>query len=84
MDKQDQPRQVIHLQIIATDEHHYYGSLSAMYEHFTRNQVGVAIQTLYNQFKGDMYQNDLVVIRKGRLIQKKNRKMDDLTDQNIL
>lgn len=84
MDKQDQPRQVIHLQIIATDEHHYYGSLSAMYEHFTRDQVGVAIQTLYNQFKGDLYQNDLVLIRKGRLIQKKNRKMDDLTDQNIL
>jgi len=83
MDKQDQPRQVIHLQIIATDEHHYYGSLSAMYEHFTRDQLGVAIQTLYNQFKGDLYQNDLVVIRKGRLIQKKNRKMDDLTDQNI-
>jgi len=84
MDKQDQPRQVIHLQIIATDEHHYYGSLSAMYEHFTRDQVGVAIQTLYNQFKGDLYQNDLVVIRKGRLIQKKNRKMDNLSDQNIL
>lgn len=84
MDKQDQPRQVIHLQIISTDEHHYYGSLSAMYEHFTRDQVGVAIQTLYNQFKGDLYKNDLVVIRKGRLIQKKNRKMDDLTDQNIL
>ena len=78
MDKIDQPRQVIHLHLLESAEHHYYGSLSAMYEHFTRDQVGVAIQTLYNQFKGDLYQNDLVVIRKGRLIQKKNRKMDDL------
>lgn len=77
MDKPDQPRQVIHLQIIANDEHHYYGSLSAMYEHFTRDQVGVAIQTLYNQFKGDLYQNDLVVIRKGRLIQKKRQNKED-------
>jgi len=81
MDKQDQPRQVIHLQIIATDEHHYYGSLSAMYEHFTRDQVGVAIQTLYNQFKGDLYQNDLVIIRKGRLIQKKRQSKEQDPDQ---
>jgi hypothetical protein len=78
MDKPDQPRQVIHLHIISTDEHHYFGSLSAMYEHFTRDQLGVAMQTLYNQFRGDLYRNDLIVIRKGRLIQKKNRKMDGL------
>ena len=73
MDKPDQPRHVIHLHFIGTDEHFYFGSLSAMYEQFTRDQLGVAIQTLYNMFKGDLYQNDLVAIRKGRLIQKKNR-----------
>ena len=77
MDKPDQPRQVIHLHIIASDEHYYFGSLSAMYDQFARDQLGVAQQTLYNQFKGDSYQNDLIVIRKGRLIQKKNRKTDD-------
>ena len=77
MDKPDQPRQVIHLYIIATGEHHYFGSLSALYDQFTRDQLAVAQQTLYNQFKGDLYQNDLIVLRKGRLIQKKNRKTDD-------
>lgn len=77
MEKPDQSRQVIHLHIIATDEHHYFGSFSAMYEHFTRDQLGVAIQTLYNQFKGDYYDNDLVVIRKGRLVQKKHLKSDN-------
>jgi len=79
MDKPDQPRQVVHLYIIATDEHYYFGSLSAMYDQFTREQLGVAQQTLYNQFKGDLYQNDLIMIRKGRLIQKKNRKTDDFS-----
>ena len=73
MDKSDQPRQVIHLHILESDEHHYFGSLSAMYEHFTRDQLGVAVQTLYNQWKEEPYRNDKVVIRKGRLIQKKNR-----------
>ena len=73
MDKSDQPRQVIHLYILESDENHYFGSLSAMYEHFTRDQLGVAIQTLYNQWKEEPYRNDKVVIRKGRLIQKKNR-----------
>lgn len=73
MEKSDQCRQVIHLQVLATDEHHYFGSLSALYEHFTRDQLGVAIQTLYNQFKGDYYVNDIIVIRKGRLVQKKNK-----------
>lgn len=76
MDKPDKPRQVIHLYFFESDEHHYYGSLSALYEHFTRDQLGVAVQTLYNQWKDEPYRNEKVVIRKGRLIQKKNRTKD--------
>lgn len=74
MDKPDKPRQVIHLHLLAEDEHHYFGSISAMYEHFNRDQIGVAAQTLYNQWKDEPYKNDKVEIRKGRLIQKKNLK----------
>lgn len=77
MAKQEQSRQVIHLYIIATNQHYYFGSLSALYENFTRDQLGVAMQTLYNQFKGNYYDNGVVVIRKGRLTQKKHKKMDD-------
>jgi len=77
MDKPDQPRQVIHLYFNATGDNHYFGSLSAMYDQFTRDQLGVAIQTLYNQFKGDLYKNDLIVLRKGRLIQKKNKNIQN-------
>ena len=74
MEKEEQFRQVIHLQICATDKHYYFGSLSAMYDHFTRDELGVAMQTLYNQFKGDCYNNDIIIIRKGRLAQKKRQK----------
>lgn len=76
MKKQEQFRQVIHLQIRATDEHYYFGSLSAMYDHFTRDELGVAMQTLYNQFIGNYYKNDTIVIRKGRLVQKKHKKSE--------
>ena len=76
MDKQDQARQVIHLQILSTNQHYYFGSLSAMFEHFDREQLGVAIQTLYNQFIGNYYENDTIVIRKGRLVQKKHKKSE--------
>ena len=77
MEKSDQSRQVIHLHVLATDKHFYFGSLSAMYDQFTRAEIGVAMQTLYNQFKGDYYDNGMVVIRKGRLVQKKHLKTDD-------
>ncbi len=74
MDRPDQPRQVIHLHLLTEDNHYYFGSISAMFEHFNRDQLGVAIQTLYNQWKDVPYQNEKVVIRKGRLIQKKKLK----------
>jgi hypothetical protein len=57
--------------LISEDEHYYFGSISAMYEHFTRQELGVASQTLYNTWKDEPYITDMAVIRKGRLIQKK-------------
>ena len=75
MEKTDQQRLVIHLQMIKPESHHYFGSLSAMYEHFTRDDLGIAQQTLYNQYRNKLvYKNDKIIIRKGRLIQKKQSK----------
>jgi len=68
-----QPRQVIHLYLFKSEEHYYFGSISAMYEHFTHDQLGIAKQSLYNRWKDEPYRNDLIVLRKGRLIQKQNR-----------
>lgn len=79
MEKTDQPRQVIHLQLLQSDEHFYFGSISAMFEHFTRQQIGVAAQTLYNQWKDEPYRTEKVVIRKGRLVQKKKQNKSELS-----
>ncbi len=69
----DKQRQIIHLHLIKKDEHHYFGSIRAMYETYSREQIGVASQTLYNSWKDEAYVTELAVIRKGRLIQKKHR-----------
>ena len=66
-------RQVIHLYLISEDKHYYFGSISAMFEHFSRQEIGVALQTLYNTWKEETYITDKAVIRKGRLIQKKQQ-----------
>ena len=77
----EQTRQVIHLYIEETDKHYYFGSLQAMFESFSPEQLGVAIQTLYNTWNDIPYINDKVTIRKGRLIQKKHSKTNK-TQQN--
>jgi hypothetical protein len=74
MEKKDQVRQVIHLYFIESKKHHYFGSISAMFECFSRDQLGVASQTLYNTWKDELYINEKVEIRKGRLIQKRRSK----------
>lgn len=66
-------RQVIHLHLLSEDQHYYFGSISAMYEHYSRQDLGVASQTLYNIWKDEPYVTDMAVIRKGRLIQKKQQ-----------
>jgi hypothetical protein len=68
------PRLVIHLNILETDEHYYFGSISALYEQFTRLEIGVAQQTLYNLWKDEPYATKKAILRKGRLIQKKHQK----------
>jgi predicted HD phosphohydrolase len=67
-------RQVIHVHILNTDKHFYFGSISAMYDHFTSEQLSVASQTLYNKWKDEPYITDTVILRKGRLIQKEQHK----------
>lgn len=73
MEKDSQERQVIHVQFKETNTHCYFGSVQAIYDYFEVWHVGVAAQTLYNK-KFIRYENDLVIIRKGVLVQKKRVK----------
>lgn len=50
--------------------HYYFGSKSAIYQHFSTEQVGITYNTLRNL--GDMskkpYINSLCIIRQGELV----------------
>lgn len=73
-EKESQQRQVIHVHVLATGEHYYFGSVQAIYGTFTKDEIGIAPQTLYNRGLNEKYVNDKVVIRKGVLQQKKHSK----------
>lgn len=40
-------RKVLHINIIADDSHHYYGSLAKLYEDFNSEDLGISINTIY-------------------------------------
>ncbi|MFT4168484.1 MAG: hypothetical protein QM653_05130 [Dysgonomonas sp.] len=70
--KESQQRQVIHVHVLNTDEHYYFGSIQAIYDVFTKEDIGIAAQTLYNRGLNEKYMNHRIVIRKGILQQKKH------------
>jgi hypothetical protein len=70
----EKTRQVIHLHLLESDKHFYFGSIKAMYQDFTSIDLGVAEQTLYNTWKDKPYKTEIIVLRKGRLIQKRQSK----------
>ncbi|MBD8387917.1 hypothetical protein [Dysgonomonas sp. BGC7] len=70
-EKELQQRQVIHVHILATDRHYYFGSIQAIYDTLSKEDIGIALQTLYNRRLNEKYVNDKAVIRKGVLQQKK-------------
>ena len=69
-EKESQQRQVIHVHVLATDEHYYFGSIQAIYDTLSKDSIGIAPQTLYNRGLDERYVNDKVIIRRGILQQK--------------
>lgn len=67
MQNQKQERTVIHVQL--DDEHHYFGSLAAIYEKFTKEEIGISYGSLrnYGLTEEKPYFNKCVIIRKGIL-----------------
>lgn len=59
------------------DDNHYFGSLAAVFDRFTAQELGVSLSRLYdcNIIPEKPYRNKKVIIRKGTLHRKKtNRK----------
>ena len=65
-DKQE--RTVIHLELGA--EHHYFGSIKALCDHFGKEQIGITYKSLANiGIASDKpYRNKYCTIRKGILL----------------
>jgi len=60
---------IIHLVFKNNEEEHYYFTTTkAMFQQFTPKELGVARQTLYNSWKTTKYENELIVLRRGKLI----------------
>ena len=71
-----QERQVIHLQL--GEDHYYFGSVAAMYDHFNREEIGISYGSLrnYGLSPDKPYRNEKtgVVIRVGVLIAKEGNR----------
>ena len=65
-DKQE--RTVIHLELGA--EHHYFGSIKALRDHFGKEQIGITYKSLANIgiTPNKPYRNKFCTIRKGILL----------------
>lgn len=68
-------KNIIHLYLKETGENRYFGSPSAMYELFSKEDLGISRQSLLNYYclsKKNIYENNKCVIRKG-VIERKEK-----------
>ena len=68
----ERERTVIHLQLLATDEHHYFGSVANIYQYYTSEELGITYASLRNFGLSNEhpYRNKKCIIRKGVLLSK--------------
>lgn len=58
---------IIHLQLLDTDEHYYFGSLRALTDMFGKDEIGITYGSLrsYISLNDYPFKNKKCVIRKG-------------------
>ena len=68
MKKEKQERTVVHVEI--GGEHYYFGSVAAVFEKFSKDEIGITYGSLinYGLSAEKPYSNSKCVIRKGILI----------------
>lgn len=69
-------RSVVHLHLLESDEHHYYGSLASIFDYYDADALGVTYGTLknYGLCNGRPFCNERCVIRKGVILAKKGNR----------
>ena len=67
-----QERTVIHLYLKENDKHCYFGSMANIYEHYSKEEIGITFGSLRNfgLSPEKHYENGKVIIRKGILLAK--------------
>lgn len=70
--KDKKERTVVHLQLLPTDEHFYFGSIANIYEFYDAKQLGITYGALrnYGLSSEHPYKNNNCIIRKGALLSK--------------
>jgi len=71
-----QQRKVYHVEFKGTGRHFYMGSVAAIFDHFTEQEIGTGINTIWydHDFNLGPYQNERVIIRFGYLIAKEGKR----------
>lgn len=66
---------VVHV-CLGDDRHYYFGSVAAIFDHFTPDEVGVSLPTLWNYGLATdrPYKNNRCVIYRGNIKRKKHGK----------
>lgn len=65
-------QKVVHFRFKNSTEDFFFGSLKAIYDYFSEEDVGIKYKSLLNAFKDkDTYQNKRVVITTGTLLTKR-------------
>lgn len=67
---------IYHLTVKETGEHHYFGSIAAIFDVFTPSDIGVSKSRLwgYKLAENRPYKNKLVIVRKGNLHRKSSHR----------
>lgn len=70
MEKEKVERTVVHVELLTSNSHYYFGSLAAIYEKFSKEEIGISYGSLrnYGLSSEKPYKNKLCIIRKGYLI----------------
>lgn len=75
-------RKILHVEFRNTidgERHYYFGSKTAIFQHFTPKQIGITYYSLKNVSipKDEPYVNRLCTIRQGELITSKTKAQED-------
>lgn len=68
-----QQRKVIHIELNEPKDgkrHFYFGSVTAIYDTLTKDDIGISKESLWNTLKDGEYKNRKATIKKGVILSK--------------